>query len=39
MINGSKVTVFHAYELFLSLGNEFGGFVDVIIQWFCNYGS
>ena len=32
-INGSKVTVFHAYELFLSPGNEFGGFSDIIIQF------
>ena len=32
MINGSKVTVLHAYELFLSPGNEFGGFSDITIQ-------
>ena len=32
MINGSKVTVLHDYELYLSPGNEFGGFSDIIIQ-------
>ena len=32
MINGSKVTVLHAYELFLSPCNEFGGFSDIIIK-------
>ena len=32
MINGSEVTVLHAYELYLSPGNEFGGFSDITIQ-------
>ena len=32
MINSSKVTVLNAYELFLSAGNEFGGFSEIIIQ-------
>ena len=32
MINRSKVTVLHAYELFLSPCNDFGGFSDFTIQ-------
>ena len=31
-LKGSKVTVLHAYELYLSPGNEFGGFSDITIQ-------